>query len=398
MAGGLSMKTFGNEDKTRTALDLSGLDKNPNYKPEAQEGVQDTAQEGAQDVAPEVKEEIRDTPPVSEGVPDKTEGDKTPEVTGSQESDVSKESKLELTDELVQSYLSEKLGKEIDMNTLGQSTDDPFASDPYMKELQEWRAKTNRPIEDWVKFQKDYDKFDDLDIAREFLQIEYPTFNAEEINLELEQYVATDMDLDDESARKSLNLKKYAIKGRAALNELKGELGNFQAKDLSPEVQQKVQYADDIQKQISKSVEENASYKKGITSSAMSTESIKINLGGDLSLDFLMSEDERKSLPKTIETMPHWRKEDGSWNHQAVVEDGIKIKYFDKIVQMAFEQGQGTGAENVVKGAKNITLSKDGIASKGSGQDNTQKKGGVEGGTDKLFGRNAGLTMKFGGK
>jgi hypothetical protein len=90
--------------------------------------------------------------------------------------------------------------------------------------------------------------------------------------------------------------------------------------------------------------------------------------------------------------MPHWRNEDGSWNHRAVVEDGIKIQNFDKMVQLAYEQGLNSGKDELIKETKNTNFSSDG----GSNQPNRPTdRPTYEGGRGN---KNKSLKVKFGGK
>ena len=117
--------------------------------------------------------------------------------------------------------------------------------------------------------------------------------------------------------------------------------------------------------------------------------SLKLNLSDDLSIDFKVSEQERKDVVDTIESMPHWRNEDGSWNHQAVVEDGVKIKYHDKIVKLAYEQGINAGKEALLKETKNNTL-----GNQTQQQSTKAKKGSTIEDFDKIIGKQS-LGLKF---
>lgn len=264
---------------------------------------------------------------------------------------------LEVNDDLVAKYLSEKLGREVSLEDLAKEPEtNPLDSDPYMKEIYEWRKKTGRPVEDFVKFQKDFSEVSDLEVAREFLQLEYPNSTKDEIDLELKKFITSEDDLDDEIAQKNWELKKYATKGRAELDKLKANLGQPSASSLPAELQEKINFADQVRSQVDSNNKMQEDYDNAIKQTAQTVDKVTLNLGDDKSIDFLVSEQSRKEIPDMIAQMPHWRNEDGSWNHRAVVEDGIKIKNHDAMIKLAYEQGLNAGKDEVIRETKNVNL------------------------------------------
>ena len=133
-------------------------------------------------------------------------------------------------------------------------------------------------------------------------------------------------------------------------------------------------------------------YADNISKVALSSEGMNLKLSDDLNIDFKISDEERKELPTLINDMPHWRNEDGSWNHKAVVDDAIKIKHFDKMLRLAYEQGQNSGKDDIIKDAKNSTLGDP----KGAEQSTVKKKGKIDG-IDKLLGKQS-MKTRFGNK
>jgi hypothetical protein len=374
----LGIRSFGPDDDSGKKLDFSHLESNPKFNEpeggvEPQEPVEGEPQEPAQEPSeePQVPQEPNepqelsgdDTPsnidPQPEGEPQAPqEPVSQPEGSDSSlnpEQQPEPQEPVQITEERILETLSEKLGREI--KSFDDLTPEPVEIDPQVKAIDEWRKKTGRPIEDFFKFQKDYNDVSDLDVAREFLQIEYPTLSTEEVNLELQKFQASEDDLEDDVARKNLELKKYATKGRQTLESFKAELGEPSANMLPPEIQEQLNFAKDVQSQIDSNKKSQEEYFSQIQSISNSTESMKLNLSEDLSINFNIDEAGRKELPNFINDMPHWRNDDGSWNHKAVIEDGVKIKYFDKMLQLAYEQGQNSGKDTVIKDAKNSTLS-----------------------------------------
>ena len=375
---GLNMKNFSSKGEGSSSLDLSHLENNPKYKPD----------EGSKQ-EPDKGQPATTSTGLEGGDPNnnKPEGGQT-NSGSSLENNANQEptGKVEVTDDMILKSLSEKLGREVTFESLNQK---PVELDPDVKAINDWKSKTGRPLEDFFKYQKDYSQVSDLDVVREALQLQYPSFTAEEINMELAEYITSEDDFDDDKAKKSLALKKLAIEGRKKLSELKAELSEPSTNYLTPEVKKKLEFAESVQKQLEQDNLDTSEYFKNIKSTALSTEDMKLQLSEELSIDFKLSEEMRAELPKLIDEMPHWRNEDGSWNHQAVVGDAIKIKYFDRMIQLAFEQGQNAGTDGILKNAKNSTLGDP----KGQEQGTGKKKPVIEGfDIDKALGKQS---MKF---
>jgi hypothetical protein len=274
------------------------------------------------------------------------------------EPDVVANKPVEISEELHLKYLSEKLGREVkSFDELNKADLNPLDSDPYLKELAAWREKTGRPIEDWIKFQKDYTKVSDADVAREFLQLQYPELTQDEISLELSQkYLASEDDFENEAAIKNLELKKIASSGRKELSKLISDLGTPNPVNFTPEVQRDLDIAKQYKTQVQQNGIDDKAYNQNIVARATELQSIKLDLADGVSLDYKLPQGSDKSLVETIQNAPHWKNEDGSWNHQAVVRDTAIITNFESMLKLAFEQGKNSGADNIIKEAKNTTL------------------------------------------
>lgn len=298
----------------------------------------------------------------------------------------------EFNEESTFKYLSEKLGKDIkSLDDLKQpQVEDPLDKDPYLKGLAEWRKKTGRGIEDYLKYQKDYSEVSDLQVVREFLQHEYPTFTKEEIEAELLGYTPDDMDLDDEAATKARKLKKYAIEGRKVLDGLRADLDS--TPNFSPEVQQDLDLAKKIKQDYELNVKASKEYSEQISTVSNSIDTLNLKLSDDVAIDFKVPEESKRGLPELISTMPHWKKEDGSWNHESIVKDAVVIKHYKEMLALAFEQGLNSGKDDIIKQANNITLAQPSPMSTG-----LDSKGIEIEGFDKFIG-NSGMKLKFGRK
>jgi hypothetical protein len=263
----------------------------------------------------------------------------------------------EVSEELILKRLSEKLGREVKSFDELTESENPLDKDPYLKGLADWREKTGRPIEDWIKFQKDYTKVSDDQIAREFLQIEYPELTPEEVDLELDtKFISSEDDLDNEAALKKLELKKYASKGRKELSKLVSEFGERGEVNYPKEVQQDLAIAKQYKALLKNSDSDNESYNNTISSEAEQIKSIKMDLAEGVALDFKIPAGSSKSIVDNIQQANHWKNEDGSWNHNAIVKDAAIVANMGAMLKLSYEQGKNSGADGVVKDAKNTTL------------------------------------------
>ena len=378
---GLKLR-FGGGEAEAPKLDFSHLENNPNYKPEdtppTDEPTNDLPTDEPVDTPSEPADvpadQPVDTPPVDEPV------DTPPTDQPTQP---------QITNEILFDALSEQLGREI--KSFEDLAPQKEELNPQLKEINDWAKRTNRPIEDFFKFQQDFSTVKDEDIARKFLQEKYPMFNDTEIDYKMQSMLPSDDDLESDTIRKNMELKMFASEGRTHFDSLRQEL-NTPANDfMTDEVKQKVQAFDQFQEQLRGQQDAQKTYYEGLVQASSMSDKVKLDISDELSIDYNISEADRKNIPEFINSMPHWKKEDGSWNHEAVIQDAYKIKNFSEMIKLAYEQGVNSGKSDIVKKQNNITLdSPDNPAP----LDGAKKKMTIEG-ADKLFGNN-GLNFRFG--
>lgn len=377
---GLKLR-FGGDSSETPKLDFSHLENNPNYKPE------DTPIDEPTDDEP--TDEPVDTPSETADVPADQPVD-TPPVDEPVDTPPADEPvQPQITDELIFSALSEKLGREVkSYEDLTQAKAEEL--NPQLKEINDWSKRTGRPIEDFFKFQEDFSKVSDEEIARRFLQEKYPMFNEAEIAYKMQSMLPSDDDLEEDTLRKNMELKMFASEGRTHFDSLRQELNTPANNFMTDEVKQKVQAFDQFQKQLQGQQQAQKSYYEGLVQASGMSDKVKLKLSDELSIDYNVSEEDRKSIPEFINEMPHWKNPDGSWNHQAVVNDALKIKNFPEMLKLAYEQGVNSGKSDILKTENNITLDS---PANPSPKDGGKKKMTIEG-ADKLFGTQ-GLKFRF---
>ena len=261
----------------------------------------------------------------------------------------------EVTEEMILKSLSEKLGREVtSFDDLTPA--DPLAGNEYVQGLLEWQNKTGRPIEDYVKFQKDFNEVADIDIAREFLQIKYPTFTNDEIQFELERnFIAGEDDLESDIKVKSIDLKKFAAEGRAELNKLRMDLGKPNPQAFTAEVQQQLDFATQVQAQIKANEEAQTKYTADATKAVGMVENIELPLAEGVKLNFRV-ETSQEALTDMVLNSSQWKDANGNVDHLAVARDAAKLANFDSMLKLAYEQGLAAGTDEVIKETKNTTL------------------------------------------
>lgn len=303
----------------------------------------------------------------------------------------------EITEQDLFKALSEKLGKEVtsfeQFKQEPVQVENPLDSDPVLKTLYEFRKTTGRPVEDFLKYNRDFSKVSDIEVVREYLTNEFPDLTNEEISLELRKYIPTEDDLDEEISSKTLELKKMASKGRRKLTELTKEYGNVLGVQSYPEeVQKELLFAKQIKEQMEANKQQGQSYAEGINKATETLDVFKLSLDDQLTLDFKVPVESKKNIPSFIDTMPHWRNEDGSFNHKNIIEDAVKIKHFDEMVRLAYKQGESAGKESLLKETKNSNFTEAVTA------DAQTSKGGIEiEGFDNYVG-SQGMKLRFGNK
>ena len=329
---------------------LKSLPRNPE---ETQEATEEVVEEQATETVAETEE-----PPVEEEAQSSLESEQPESQETAQEAQQEEEI-VELTDDVVFEYLSEMLGKDIkSADDLVQQAADPLENDPDLKEIVEWRKRTGRPLSDFAKYQKDYSAMSSEEVVKEYLQHKYPDFTAEEIQLEMEQYLPSEDDLDNEAARKRLNLKKLAADGRRELDSHRLELDKPLPASLTQEQAEAVEFYQQYQQGQEKAKKVQQVNSQNIAKAVKEVETLKLQLDKDTSIQFKPPQESRNSVQEFMK-MPNWYNQDGTINGQEIIKDSFKLQNFDAIVSEAYQQGLARGQASIEKTTNNTTLSED---------------------------------------
>lgn len=262
------------------------------------------------------------------------------------------ETTVEINDELITSYLSTKYGKTITSDDLAGLTKEVEQEDPYVAKLKEWREKTGRPIEDWVKYTKDVESMDVESILREKIKNDFPSLTDEQIEQELDSYMILEDDDEDTQRNKELRLAKE-------LPSIKEELKKNALSFGEPIDNLPTQFKENYDTALSiidqnKAIQAQQQQDSELVLESIKTlDSVKLDLDGTKQIDFKLDNGSRESILKYVEKPETWVNPDGSFNASQMLRDAAIVNNFDAIVKSVYQQGIDEGLLRTVQGTAN---------------------------------------------
>jgi hypothetical protein len=293
---------------------------------------------------------------------------------------------LNVSDQLIFEKLSETLG--ITVESYEDLKQKEVQVDPEVKQLLEWKEKTGLSLSKWSEFNKDFSKMGDLEVAKEILAQEYPSFTSEELEYSLRGYIYDELEDDiSDKLKKSIALKKFASEGRKTLDNNRVKLIESQSptNQLSQEDSELITFAKSVKEQEAKSSTKKQNYEQSISKASSELEAINLKLEDDVVIQHKVPQESKKALSEFIQEMPDWYNEDGTFNHNNIAKDSYKIQNFDALVKAAYEQGKSVATEGKLKSDNNITLDSNvtpqiiGVAEKGNINEVVSKLTGKKG-------------------
>ena len=196
-----TMKKLGNEE------DTIKIDLNQEEKPVEETQVEEQPKEENNNVVEEVKEEVEE-----KEVEEKEENNETPvleEVT-EETTDEVVEDKVEEAKETVEEAVAEakETGKELPEN---------------IQKVVDFMEETGGDLEDYVKLNQDYSKYDDMTMLREYYRQTKPHLDSTEVDFLIEDGFTFDEEIDDpkDIKRKKLAFKEQVASARSHMDKLK---------------------------------------------------------------------------------------------------------------------------------------------------------------------------------
>lgn len=323
---------------TPEALEQSMASPQVETAPEpVQEQVAETAPEPVQEEAPvqeSVQEQVQETPYVD------------PEAAPVAEEtyDDSEEYSDEEIEAAVYTYLSERLGYEV--NSLDAFQQQQASQlDERLQVIADFVQETGRSPQDWFAYQSlNPSEMDDVTAVRVQMASEYPNLAPEELNMLIESKYKLDPDLhsEEEVRLSQLQMKIDGEKARRSIEDIRGQ---FKAPEVSSEPDD-APIADE-------------SWLQGLAMEIDALTGLEFDLGNGNSFTYGI-DDQYKTRLQEVNSRPEdyldpYIREDGSWDYDTFNSHRAVLDNIDAIVSAAYRQGQSDGQKGLVEKAANVS-------------------------------------------
>lgn len=285
---------------------------------------------------------------------------KTVNFFGSESSPEKPVENTEISDQAMLSYLSEKLGTNIESidglaSALQKDDSDVFA-DEQIKAINDFVKQTGRSASDWYATQaQDYNSMSEEDIVKLRIKSEAPDLTSQEVQSIFEKEYAQSDDYDESDVLYGkAKLKRDAGKFRQEFNEIKQRYATERV-EASP-AQDMAQQAS-ITEQITGSAEK---FFEQLNSEMNDVEAITFGEGDD-AFEFAITDEYKQQFAQQISSSPEnpfsrYYDDNGNFDvgqyfmHQALLDN------MEQLVNAARSTAKSEATENLVKNAKNSNL------------------------------------------
>lgn len=299
-----------------------------------QEQVEEPTPEPIQEEAPE-QEQVQETPYVD------------PEAAPMDEPQANDDSENYSDEEIeaaVYTYLSERLGREI--NSIDDFNQQPSSQiDERLQVIASFVENTGRSPQDWFAYQSlDPNNMDDATAVRVQMASDYPNLAPEELNMLIESKYKLDPDLYSEEEVKlaQLQIKIDGEKARRSIDDIRSQY-------LEPEVNNNVEAESFV----------TEDWIRGLNAEVDALTGLEFDLGNGNTFTFGIN-DQYKAKLMDVNSRPDdyfdpYIREDGSWDYDTYNSHRAVIDNIDAIVASAYKQGQSDGQRGLVEKAANVS-------------------------------------------
>jgi len=247
-------------------------------------------------------------------------------------------------EEAVMSFMSERLGREINSLDDFSVQQETNAIDERVEAIARFVEETGRAPEDWFRFQSlNPEGMDDMTAIRIQLSNDHPNLSYDELNLLVNSKYKIDPDLYSEE---EVNLAKLQLKmdGDNARRSIEDIRQGYAAPEYESEAPESV-----IDEQwISNMVDE-----------VETLEGLEFDLGDGNLFEFGLDDNYKDQLmdkqARLDEFFDPYVREDGSWDYDLLSSHMAVIDNIDRIVKSAYTRGLGDGQRTLVDTASNVS-------------------------------------------
>jgi hypothetical protein len=256
---------------------------------------------------------------MNDDVLDLTQSNSDTKSSLNSETETPQESERSFDEGEVLSYLSEKLGRNIDsLDSLSQQPDSKgveFASEQ-LKALNDYVKETGRSVEDYFKAQSiDTENMSSEDLLKSYIGYNNPDYSSKEIELYFNHLYKQDSDKydEDETALGSLQMKRDVREAKKLFQDVKQ---NYLSKAPSKSNEMSDKEAQEIRSNWVSNMESQVDELEGI--------SFDINGNGE-EFTFTVTDEARKSLKDSNANLDSffnkYVSDDGSWDYDQLNQD-----------------------------------------------------------------------------
>lgn len=244
----------------------------------------------------------------------------------------------------VYTYLSERLGREI--NSFEELNQQQSVVDERVQAIADFVAETGRKPEDWFTYQSmNTTEMDDLTVVRVQMSQQYPNLSFDEINM----LVGNKYKLDT-SVYSEQDVQMSALQLKIDASDARSEIEKIRETYKAPVQEEAVQ-------QTGLGLDEN--WMRSMATETEAMEALEFDLGNEKTFTFGLNDSHKKNLMNRNQNLDsffdNYVNNDGSWDYDKLNSHLAVIDNIDTIVSSAYRQGLGDGQKAVVTNAANIT-------------------------------------------
>tara|TARA_Y100001938_G_scaffold137549_1_gene201872 strand:- start:491 stop:1696 length:1206 start_codon:yes stop_codon:yes gene_type:complete len=227
-----------------------------------------------------------------------------------------------------------------------------FASEQ-LEELNRFVSETGRSAQDYFKTQtQNYDEMSDAEVIKEYLSLENPELNQEEIDL---FYNSTYKQDEDKYSSEETQLGKIHLK--RDVSKARGELKELQEEYWSPDETSDT-YSDEEIQQIERQHEESREeFYDQMDKELDSIESLTFQINENESFDYKLTEEDKQVVGEALSNLDDffspYMDEQGNIDRESLALDMMAMKLQGNIVKSVASQYRSKGSEQVLKQIKN---------------------------------------------
>jgi hypothetical protein len=233
-----------------------------------------------------------------------------------------------------------------------ESEDGKGFANEQLEEINRFVSETGRSAEDYFRTQtQNYDEMSDDGVIKEYLALENPELNQEEIDLFYNStYKQDEKYSSEENQLGKIHLKKDVIQARDELKELQEEY-------WSPEENSDTYSDEEIQQMEMQQDEAQEEFYNQMDDELDSIESLTFQINDKESFDYKLTNEDKQVVGEALSNLDDffepYMDEQGNMDRESLALDMMAMKLQGNIVKSVASQYRSKGSEQVLRDIKN---------------------------------------------